>query len=153
MFTNTSGGPVRRTLFRSRVWRPALVRAGLLGNVVQVAEDKYRADWLDRNGHELAAMFTTYRAAVAQVAKMAANGLRFHDLRHSYATWLISDGVPVNDVQRVMGHEKASTTLGRYTYSSRHRDHRLRSAFDAFSLPLDLPGSAENEEGPSEEGP
>ena len=29
VFTNTSGGPLRRTLFRARVWRPALVRAGL----------------------------------------------------------------------------------------------------------------------------
>ncbi|MEV4413829.1 tyrosine-type recombinase/integrase [Catellatospora sp. NPDC049609] len=41
------------------------------------------------------------------VARHAAGGLRFHDLRHSYATWLISSGVPVNDVQRVMGHEQA----------------------------------------------
>jgi hypothetical protein len=43
--------------------------------------------------------------------------LRFHDLRHSYATWLISDGVPVNAVQRVMGHANASTTLDRYTHT------------------------------------
>jgi integrase len=39
----------------------------------------------------------------------------FHDLRHCYATWLVSDGVPVN-VQAVMGHEQASTTLNRYTH-------------------------------------
>ena len=31
VFTNAAGGPLQRTLFRSRVWRPALVRAGLLG--------------------------------------------------------------------------------------------------------------------------
>ncbi|MET8910381.1 tyrosine-type recombinase/integrase [Micromonospora sp. NPDC004551] len=35
---------------------------------------------------------------------MAPGGLRFHDLRHSYATELVSRGVPVNDVQAVMGH-------------------------------------------------
>jgi integrase len=40
---------------------------------------------------------------------------KFHDLRHCYATWLISEGVPVNVVQAVMGHEQASTTLNRYT--------------------------------------
>jgi integrase len=40
---------------------------------------------------------------------------KFHDLRHCYATWLVSDGVPVNVVQAVMGHEQASTTLNRYT--------------------------------------
>jgi integrase len=37
--------------------------------------------------------------------------LRFHDLRHSCATWLVSDGVPINDVAKVMGHEQTSTTL------------------------------------------
>src|SRR5262249_48219978 len=56
------------------------------------------------------------RDVVAHVARRAGSGgLRFHDLRHSYATWLISQGVPVNDVQKVMGHERASTPLDRYT--------------------------------------
>lgn len=36
LFANEVGAPLRRTLFRSRVWRPALVRAGLLGAVVPV---------------------------------------------------------------------------------------------------------------------
>ena len=35
IFTNAVGGALRRTLFRSRVWRPALVRAGLLGQCVR----------------------------------------------------------------------------------------------------------------------
>ncbi|MBV9013742.1 MAG: hypothetical protein JO272_17175 [Pseudonocardiales bacterium] len=30
-------------------------------------------------------------------------------------TWLVDDGVPVNMVQRVMGHERSSTTLDLYT--------------------------------------
>ncbi|MGY0002607.1 tyrosine-type recombinase/integrase [Micromonospora sp. I033] len=52
-----------------------------------------------------AAEFTTEREAVAQVAKMTPGGLRFHDLRHSYATEMVSRGVPVNDGQAVIGHE------------------------------------------------
>ena len=59
-----------------------------------------------------------------QSAVRAAGGLRFHDLRHSYATWLVSCGLPVNDVQRVMGHENASTTLELYTHQSGHADQR-----------------------------
>ena len=43
-----------------------------------------------------------------------AGGLRFHDLRHSYGTWLADDGVPVNKVQKVMGHENVTTTLQLY---------------------------------------
>ncbi|KAB8184696.1 tyrosine-type recombinase/integrase [Microbispora catharanthi] len=72
--------------------------------------------------------------AVAHVAKHAAEGLRFHDLRHCYATWLVSDGVPVNDVARLLGHEQMSTTLNRYTHSSRDRYGRARAVFADFSL-------------------
>ncbi|MHA6805017.1 tyrosine-type recombinase/integrase [Salinifilum ghardaiensis] len=33
IFPNTVGKPLRRTLFRTRVWKPSLVRAGLLGHL------------------------------------------------------------------------------------------------------------------------
>ncbi len=36
IFANELGGPLGRTIFRSRVWRPSLVRAGLLGSVVEL---------------------------------------------------------------------------------------------------------------------
>jgi integrase len=48
---------VVRTSFRSRIWKPAIRRAGL------------------------------------------PERLRFHDLRHSHAKWLVSDGVAPNIVQ------------------------------------------------------
>ena len=71
---------------------------------------------------------STFRRRV-WVAALAAAGvpptLRFHDLRHSYATWLVSDGVPVNVAQRPMGHEQASTTLNRYVHAPRDYDERL----------------------------
>ena len=60
-------------------------------------------------------MFKREPAAVLHAARNQAGGLRFHDLRHSYATWLVDDGVPVNMVQRVLGHERSSTTLDLYT--------------------------------------
>lgn len=59
---------------------------------------------------------------------------RFHDLRHSYATWLVSAGVPVNDVAEVLGHEQTSTTLDRYTHPSRDRDGRVRAVSAGFPL-------------------
>jgi site-specific recombinase XerD len=40
--------------------------------------------------------------------------LHFHDLRHSQATLLISQGVDIKTVQARLGHEKASTTLDLY---------------------------------------
>ena len=152
VFTNTTGGPLRRTLFRARVWRPALVVAGLLGRVDRLAKYKYRAVWPDPAGLEHSAEFTTERDAVAHVAKMAAGGLRFHDLRHSYATWLVSNGAPINDVQAVMGHERASTTLDRYTHHSPDRGARLRKLFADGLLTLDPVPGPETMQDPSEEG-
>jgi len=152
VFTNIAGGPVRRTLFRARVWRPALVRAGLLGTVVETAPDKWQARWLDGEGLEWLADFATEREGVAQVAAKAHGGLRFHDLRHSYATHLVSSGVPVNDVQRVMGHEQASTTLNLYTHGSDGQDARVRNALADYLLNPEIKKPAQERRKPSEEG-
>ena len=60
--------------------------------------------------------------------------LRFHDLRHSYATWLVANGVPVNGVSRLKGHEQISTTLDRYTHDARdYADLRVRQVFAALA--------------------
>jgi hypothetical protein len=64
--------------------------------------------------------------------------LRFHDLRHSYATWLVSDGVPVNDVAKVVGHEQTSTTLNRYTHSTHDLDSQVLRLVAALSQPPGL---------------
>ncbi|MFC5993637.1 tyrosine-type recombinase/integrase [Pseudonocardia hispaniensis] len=127
LFGNSVGKPLRRTLFRSRVWRPALVRAGLLGQLVVVDEHTVRAGWTDGDGGEHTKEFPTEREAVQHLARSAAGGLRFHDLRHSYATWLVDDGVPINMVQRVMGHERSTTTLDLYTRRTDGHDRILRA--------------------------
>ncbi len=40
--------------------------------------------------------------------------VRFHDLRHTCATLLLSHGVDVVSVQRFLGHASATTTLDVY---------------------------------------
>jgi integrase len=152
VFTNSTGGPLRRTLFRARVWRPALVRAGLLGQVTETGPYRFKATWRDATGLQWSEEFTTERDAVNHVARTMPGGIRFHGLRHSYATWLVSDGVPINDVARVMGHEQTSMTLDRYTHASEHRDQRVRSAFADFSLTGIKSGTSKKPEEPSEEG-
>ncbi|MFG1832983.1 tyrosine-type recombinase/integrase [Micromonospora chersina] len=134
VFHDRVGRPLRRSNFRRRVWLPSLVRAGLLGQVASTGPHRYRAVWLDREGVEWSAEFSTEREAIACVTANAAGGMRFHDLRHAYATWLVTDGVPINLVQRVMGHEQASTTLNRYTHTP---DDYAARILDAFTLPAD----------------
>jgi integrase len=130
LFRSRSGQPLLRSTFRRQVWRPALVRAGLLGKVTELGPDKWRATWPDSTGMEWSKEFTTERDAVEHVATYAAGGLHFHDLRHSYATWLVSDNVPVNIVRAVMGHESTSTTLNLYTHAPSEFDQRVRGVFD-----------------------
>ncbi|MBQ1020663.1 tyrosine-type recombinase/integrase [Micromonospora sp. D93] len=81
-------------------------------------------------GVEWSAEFTADREASACGAATAVGGMRFHDLRHAHATWLVTDGVPINLVQRVMGHEQASTTLNRYTHTPDGYTARVLEAFD-----------------------
>lgn len=155
VFPNAVGKPLRRTLFRSRVWRPALVRAGLLGEVAESDGHKFEARWTDEDGDEDSAICGSYEEAVKAVAREAGAGLRFHDLRHSYATWLVDDGVPPNMVQRVMGHENVTTTLQLYTRRTEHHD-RILDALGGLPTPAaddPTPTSADGDDDPDEEDP
>jgi integrase len=40
--------------------------------------------------------------------------IRLHDLRHTYATYLLSKGVPIKYVQEQLGHSSAKMTLDVY---------------------------------------
>jgi integrase len=152
VFPNAVGKPLRRTLFRSRVWRPSLVRAGLLGEVVEIDDHKFEGRWTDDDGEAGSARFGSYDEAVKAVAARAGAALRFHDLRHSYATWLVDDGVPPNMVQRVMGHENVTTTLQLYTRRTEHHD-RILDALGGHQEPQppadDDPDDPDDEDGPA----
>ena len=58
-------------------------------------------------------MLTRYRPTV-----------RLHDLRHSYASHLVSNGVGLQIVGKLLGHVQASTTM-RYAHL---QDEALRTA-------------------------
>lgn len=55
-----------------------------------------------------------YRVWLRTRAAAGLDGLRVHDLRHTHAAWLISDGTPLPAVQRRLGHTSISITSDLY---------------------------------------
>jgi len=55
-------------------------------------------------------------------------GCRLHDLRHFYASGLISAGCDVVTVQRALGHHSATVTLSTYAHLWPDASDRTRKA-------------------------
>jgi|SRR5438094_6620295 len=58
------------------------------------------------------------------LAAIAAEDLRFHDLRHTFASWLVQRGRTLREVQEALGHQTITMTM---RYSHLAPDH-LRAA-------------------------
>ena len=54
---------------------------------------------------------------------------RVHDLRHTCASWLVQDGVPLFEVGRLLGHASVTTTE-RYAHFAPDRYDRVLAALD-----------------------
>ena len=60
--------------------------------------------------------------------------IRFHDLRHSAATLMLSSGVPVPTVSAVLGHANPATTLAIYSHVlPGHQDGAAAAVANALS--------------------
>ena len=72
------------------------------------------------------------RASAALTRRADVPRVRFHDLRHTHATWLLKDGQPVKVVSERLGHAKTSITLDTYAHVLPDmQDHAVES-LDAF---------------------
>ena len=55
--------------------------------------------------------------------------LRFHDLRHAYATLMGESGADINDLKELMGHSRSSVTMDMYQKALGRKKHRRVEAF------------------------
>jgi len=70
------------------------------------------------------------KAFKALLASKGLRDVRLHDLRHTAATLMIRDGLPVNEVSGVLGHAQTSTTLNVYSHALPDSNARVAAAME-----------------------
>jgi Phage integrase family len=64
----------------------------------------------------------------------------FHDLRHTFASTALAQGVPISEVSRWLGHKSITTTVDLYGHLVPEASGRARDALDnAFPPSADVP--------------
>ena len=54
----------------------------------------------------------------------------FHDRRHTAATLILRDGMPVHEVSAILGHSQTSTTLNVYSHVLPRAHERAAAAME-----------------------
>ncbi|PWI43286.1 site-specific integrase [Streptomyces sp. ICBB 8177] len=117
LFVRQDGGAVRRTDFNPRVWKPALVTAGVIP------------------------------APEPGVRHAAAREHGMHALRHFYASVLLDAGENIKALSTYLGHTDPGFTLRVYTHLLPASDSRSRKAMDTmYRLSGSAPHASGNSE-------
>jgi integrase len=88
---------------------------------------------LDTDGHIPRAWFRTTIWSPALQAAGLRFKVRFHDLRHAHASWLLSGGAELQTVKERMGHARLSTTE-KYLHTLPHADAADAAAVNALDI-------------------
>lgn len=62
--------------------------------------------------------------------------LRFHDLRHTFATHALTSGVDVKTLSGILGHTRAAFTLDTYTHTTGDMQKRAAEIVEAFFVDI-----------------
>ena len=76
-----------------------------------------------------------YRCTLILFSQPSVTKFRFHDLRHTSASYLIMNGASLKEVAEILGHKSTQTT-DRYAHLSTEHKSKLveRVMGDVFSL-------------------
>ena len=111
---------------QKRIWRIPTTKSGKLryvplsDTVVEILEKVPHFDecpYVLPNPQTLKPFNTIYYAWNTARNRAGMSDLRMHDLRHSFASFLINSGRSLYEVQNILGHSQSSTTQ-RYAHLS-----------------------------------
>ena len=66
------------------------------------------------------------------IKKHGLRKIRYHDLRHTSATYLIAQNMPVKSVQERLGHKDYNTTMNIYAHALKEVDRKASDALSSF---------------------
>jgi integrase len=116
VFTVPGGGPVSDGYVRAQVWYPAIEAARLCG---------------ERSAGEAGRAGLVVPGRCGEFCDDAAHRIRRRPpriMRHTAASWLVQDGVPLYDVQALLGHESFQTTT-RYAHLAPDAHAKIRESW------------------------
>lgn len=82
--------------------------------------------FIQRNGKPVVQINFAFRQACN---KSGIEDFRIHDLRHTFASWLVSEGVPLSELRDLLGHSSIVQTE-RYAHLAPGRLHQAVSVLD-----------------------
>lgn len=77
---------------------------------------------------------TINRVKLKACSKANIRTITLHQFRHSHATLLVNEGIPINDVSKRLGHSKISTTLDIYVHCNLEQEKRVLSTLNSLRL-------------------
>nr|EMP10387.2 integrase [Gordonia sp. NB41Y] len=106
---------------------------------VDEAEQRLELDWTSPVRHQNFYK-AVFRPAVLRANRQASGralppALKFHALRHTYASLCVAAGIPPLEIARFMGHAKVTTTLSVYAHLFEDDHTDAMSALAAISVP------------------
>ena len=75
---------------------------------------------------------TAYRTLKDILKKADLPDIRFHDLRHTFATHALASGIDAKTLSGILGHTNASFTLDTYTHVTSDMHHRAKDIVSSF---------------------
>ena len=78
----------------------------------------------DENGHKFKDTRKRFGAACKRIGLM---NFHFHDLRHTFASWLVMAGVPLVTVSQLLGHKSITMTMRYAHLSPAHKAEAVKS--------------------------